>query len=30
LVEYKNLLAEITKNRDALKNELMAALGGGK
>jgi type I restriction enzyme M protein len=30
LVEYKNLLAEISKNRDALRNELMAALGGGK
>ena len=30
LVEYDNLLAEIAKIRDALKNELMAALGGGK
>jgi type I restriction enzyme M protein len=30
LAEYKNLLTEIAKNRDTLRNELMAALGGGK
>jgi type I restriction enzyme M protein len=30
LVEYKSLLAEISKNRDALKNELISALQEGK